>query len=142
VCRNANQADAQLGTGDKVLGFVPLADGADLFVSLGANSMYMVTTSLRLTGFEQGAAGTAPPRVVATVRSPEKLLGAAESDRAPVQLEATDSVAFLGVQTVLYNDLVLPILESPTMTDVEVKMSLIDGCGRHVGATRHVRLRK
>ena len=137
VCIHPNPAEVDVGTGDKVTGFKPLAEGSDIRLSLGPQGLHMIVVSVVLNGYEVPTLGGdhVAPKVV--VRHEGQVV-AGSIDNVNPSVLGEDKAQFLGIRTQFDFDDVSGLVGK--LADVSV--SVRDGCGRDLHATRSFRLVK
>lgn len=137
ACEKPEPASVNIGTGDKVTGFKALPEGSDIRVSLGPQGLHMIVVAVVLDDFETpklGAQQSAPHVVVR--HEGQVVAGSIDNVKATTQGEG--EVVFLGIRTQFDFDEVDTLFGSLA----EVAVTVRDGCGRDIRATRTFRLVK
>ena len=135
ACDSPVPGIAELGIGDLGTGFVPLADGDDLQIVLGAQGLHMVVLSMRIQGFEMPRTSGQNTMVTTATRTDGQVIAGMQRQLKP-DTAAADQVEFLGLRTVF----VVDELAAYVGRIVDAVVTATDGCGRTITARRSVRL--
>ena len=134
-CRNPEPGVIEVGAGDLFVGFRPLADDDEVRIELGPQGLHMVVVSARVFDLEPASAGRPTHRVFVALRDDDRLIGGTVTDVEPLD-GSRGSVDFLGLRAILTVDDVNPLVGR----NAELTLTVLDGCGRELTATRTLRI--
>ncbi len=133
-CRNRDPGVADLGPGDLATGFLPVEDGDKMFVMFGPQGMHMIVVSVVVDDFERPSVGGAGNEIAIAIRHDGDVVGGTVTHVFPSM--KGDTASFLGLRAVFTQAEVDDLADKLADVDVTVR----DGCGRAIVATRSIRL--
>lgn len=135
ACRNQEPGEGEVGVGNRSTGFIPLVDGEDVEIVFGPQGMHMVVVSMRLQNLELPEAGGIQNRVAVAIRLNGELVGGTVGELRPSAIRG-DTTEFLGMRAIL----TMAEIEPLDGREVEIAITVRDGCGRDIEAAMIVRL--